>query len=72
MFRGTLRYQTFLAALQLTDEICRLAIGLNDQELEGMSWSDFVMQIGADKRELIDYLKVRLLYVNEPVDTEVE
>ncbi len=72
LFRGTLRYQTFLAALQLTDEICRLAIGLNDQELEGMSWSDFVMQIGADKRELIDYLKAKRLYVNEPVDTEVE
>lgn len=44
IFRGTLRYKTFLATLQLVDEICNLAIKLSDRELEGMSWSDFVIK----------------------------
>ena len=34
IFRGSLRYKTFIAALQLVDTICRLAIGLSDKELE--------------------------------------
>ena len=76
LFRGTLKYKTFLATLQLVDEICNLAIKLSDKELESISWSDFVGQIDSDKSELIEYLKAKRLYVNEPVDvsseTEVE
>ena len=76
LFRGTLKYKTFLATLQLVDEICNLAIKLSDKELEGMSWSDFVGQINSDKSELIEYLKAKQLYINEPLDisseTEVE
>ena len=73
IFRGTLRYKTFLATLQLVDEICNLAIKLSDRELEGMSWSDFVIQIDSkNKPELIEYLKARRLYVNEPVDVSAE
>lgn len=65
LFRGTLRYKTFIATLQLVDEICNLAIKLSDKELESMSWSDFVMQICSNKPELIEYLKSKQLYVNE-------
>lgn len=73
IFRGTLRYKTFLATLQLVDEICNLAIKLSDRELEGMSWSDFVIQIDSkNKPELIEYLKARRLYVNEPVAVSAE
>lgn len=73
IFRGTLRYKTFLATLQLADEICNLAIKLSDRELEGMSWSDFVIQIDSiNKPELIEYLKARRLYVNEPVSVSAE
>lgn len=76
LFRGTLRYKTFLAILQLVDEICVLAIKLTDKELESMSWSDFVSQINTNKPELIDYLKAKRLYVNEPtidnIETEAE
>ena len=64
LFRGTLRYETFIAALQLTDEICRVCIRYSDAELERLSWGDFVMQI-QNKPELIDYLKSKRLYVNE-------
>ena len=73
IFRGTLRYKTFLATLQLVDEICNLAIKLSDREMEGMSWSDFVIQIDSiNKPELIEYLKARRLYVNEPVAVSAE
>ncbi len=73
IFRGTLRYKTFLATLQLVDEICNLAIKLSDRELEGMSWSDFVIRIDSkNKPELIEYLKARRLYVNEPVAVSAE
>lgn len=65
MFRGTLRYSTFIATLQLVYEICRFAIMLSDRELEEMTWSDFVMKIPPDKKELIEYLKAKRLYVNE-------
>lgn len=72
LFRGTLRYKTFIAALQLVDEICRLAIMLDDKSFESMSWSDFVLNINKeDKPELIEYLKSKRLYVNEEI-TETE
>ena len=64
LFRGTLRYSTFMATLQLVDEICNAAISLSDREFERMAWSDFVMQI-KNKPELIEYLKSKRLYVNE-------
>ena len=66
LFRGTLRYKTFMASLQFADEICRLAIMLDDKTFEGMSWSDFVINIShKNKPELIEYLKSKRLYVNE-------
>ena len=65
LFRGTLRYRTFLATLQLVDEICNCAINMTDWELEHMSWSDFVSRILPKKSELIEYLKEKRLYVNE-------
>ena len=71
LFRGTLRHSTFLATLQLVDEICNCAINMTDQELENMSWSDFVLRILPKKTELIEYLKQKRLYVNE-IETETE
>jgi hypothetical protein len=66
MFRGTLRYKTFAATLQLVEEICQLAICLSDGELEALSWSDFVSGIDREEKpELIEYLKTKRLYVNE-------
>ena len=64
LFRGTLLYQTFAATLQLVDEICRTCMNMNDEELEALSWSSFVLGI-YDKPELIEYLKSKRLYVNE-------
>ena len=70
IFRGTLKFNTFIATLQLIDRICDVALYLSDEELKAMSWSSFVA--GCTQPELITYLKERRLYVNEPVDVEVE
>ena len=73
MFRGTLRYETFMATIQLVDEICRTALKLHDFQMENLSWSEFVQQIDAKaKPELIAYLKSRRLYVNETVNEGTE
>ena len=72
LFRGTLRYKTFIATLQLVDEICLCAINMTDSEIEEMSWLDFVSRILPKKAELIEYLKEKRLYVNEPLTEGVE
>ena len=71
IFRGTLKYETFIATLQLVHEICNKAIDATDKEFETMCWSDFVKGIDKDKTELINYLKEKQLYINEPI-TETE
>ena len=68
LFRGTLCYKTFIATLQLIYEICRFAIQMNDKSMERLSWSEFVLKIPSDKAELIEYLKVKRLYVNEKME----
>ena len=65
LFRGTLRYTTFIAVLQLVDEICRCAINMTDREFEEMTWNDFVS--GIHDEELINYLKSKRLYANKTV-----
>lgn len=70
IFRGTLKYNTLIATLQLVDRVCDVAIYLSDDELKAMSWSAFAA--GCTQPELVQYLKERRLYVNEPVATEEE
>ena len=71
IFRGTLRYETFMATLQLVHEICTKAIAMSDAEFEAMCWADFVKGISSeDKPELISYLKSKQLYINEPITAE--
>ena len=67
LFRGTLKLNTLIATLQLVDHLCEVAVCMSDQELQDMSWFDFLDQV--TEPELIQYLKERLLYVNEPVNT---
>ena len=72
MFRGTLKLNTFLATLELVDMICAAAVRLTDDEIHKQSWSDFVYGIPNSYTELINYLKEKRLYVNEPVIAEEE
>ena len=70
MFRGTLKLNTFLATLQLLDRICDVALSMSDSQIKDMSWTTFVS--GCTAPELVQYLKERRLYVNEPVACEEE
>jgi hypothetical protein len=71
MFRGTLKYNTLIATLELVDKICELATDLTDTELKSVSWSDFVGSLDdSTESELITYLKERQLYINTPITTE--
>ena len=69
MFRGTLKYNTLIATIELVDKICEMANMVTDKEMTSISWSDFVSCLDDDTTpELITYLKERRLYVNTPVD----
>lgn len=70
IFRGTLKLNTLIATLQLVDRVCDVAFYLSDEELKAMSWTTFAS--GCTQPELVQYLKERWLYVNEPVEGEAE
>ena len=70
IFRGTLKYNTLIATLQLLDRICDVALYLTDDQIKAMSWTTFAS--GCAQPELVRYLKERRLYVNEPVESEEE
>lgn len=72
-FRGTLKYNTLIATLQFVDRICGVAISLSESEIKNLSWPEFVLLITDETTpELIQYLKERRLYINEPVTAEWE
>ena len=66
LFRGTLKYNTLIATLQLVNKICEVAVNLSDEPLKALAWTTFVS--GIQEPELVQYLKERRLYVNEPVE----
>ena len=68
LFRGTLKYNTLIAALELVNSICDLAVNLTDEGITNMSWSEFVDSI--KEPELVQYLKERRLYINEEIETQ--
>ena len=70
LFRGTLKYNTFIATLQMVNKICDVALSMSEREIDEMSWSSFVSSV--EEPELIQYLKERKLYINEDVTTEEE
>ena len=73
MFRGTLKPNTIFATLELLDRICDLAVCLTDEELKAVPWTSFVIGVSTERYpELVQYLKERRLYVNEPVEVGVE
>ena len=70
MFRGTLKYNTFIAAIELVNRICDVAMYNTDDSIAKISWSDFVADI--TEPELVTYLKERNLYINEKVEETEE
>ena len=70
LFRGTLKHNTLIAALELVNAICDLASNLTEDEIQKTSWCEFVETI--TEPELIQYLKERKLYINEETMPEME
>ena len=70
LFRGTLKYNTLIATLELVNKICELAVLMDDDGISKISWSEFVA--GIKEPELIQYLKERNLYINEKVEETEE
>ncbi len=69
IFRGTLKLNTLIATLEMVEHICNIAQYCTDENLQKLSWSDFVSRINEKSNpELVQYLKERRLYVNEPVE----
>lgn len=56
MFRGTLKYNTLIATLQLVDRVCDVAFSLSDAEMKALSWTSFVEE--CTQPELIQYLNI--------------
>ena len=71
LFRGTLKLNTFLATLQLVNEICRVALLFSEEEIDKMSWTVFVRDMNYYP-ELVQYLKECQLYINEKIFAEEE
>lgn len=73
MFRGTLKYNTLIATLQMVERLCDVAFHLSDDLIKDITWTSFVTGIPRGiMPELIQYLKERRLYVNEPVEASEE
>ena len=70
MFRGTLKLNTLKATLQMVNHLVEVAVSMSDSEVQDMSWFDFLDSV--HEPELIQYLKERRLYVNEPVNASEE
>ena len=70
VFRGTLKYNTLIATLQLVNRVCSVAFSFSDEEVRALSWSEFVSY--CTEPELVQYLKERRIYINEPVECEEE
>ena len=64
------KLNTLLATLQLVNRVCDAAISLSDEEMKNLSWTSFAAD--CVETELIQYLKERRLYVNEPVSMAEE
>lgn len=64
IFRGTLKYSTFIATLQLVNEICNVAFSMSDEELMELSWRGFTSALDETVYpELVAYLKEKQLYI---------
>ena len=54
----------------MVNHLVEVAVSMSDCQVQDMSWFDFLDEI--TESELIQYLKERRLYVNEPVTAGAE
>ena len=54
----------------MVNHLVEVAVSMSDSEVQDMSWFDFLDTV--TEPELIQYLKERRLYINEPVSASEE
>ena len=60
VFRGTLKYNTFIAALQFVDTICDAAFSMSDEQIQKFTWDKYLETLNTDDhKELLTYLNER-------------
>ncbi len=65
IFKGTLNFTDFAAALQLVNVLCDIAVSCSDEEAEVMTWADLSERLNFEKenyKELISYLTDKKIY----------
>ncbi len=70
LFRGTLKYSTFMATLQFCHELVRVLKSMTVDEVANLGWIDFVTKVDPVYTELGAYLERRGL-ASEPMTTNV-
>lgn len=66
VFRGTLKYSTFIATLQFVDTICRFAKRIRINDIDNTKWEDIF--VGTDWPELNAYLQERTDFSPEKIE----
>lgn len=64
IFRGTLKYNTFIATLEFCQHLYNTVMNRSIEELQQMTWQDFVKAIPENYQELLIYLEERRLKEN--------
>ena len=69
VFKGTLKYNSFIATLQFVDLLCNIAKESSVQKIVATSWDDIV-ESSKDKKELMQYYVERKLFTFADADGE--
>lgn len=69
IFKGTLKYSTFIMALKFVIEICDCAKFMSDEEFFNMTFKDFILKLDKENPELsiIDYCKSKDIEFDIPL-----
>lgn len=59
VFRGTLKYNTFVATLQFVDVITDLVVARRTRDIQNLSWEEFADLLRVHSRELEQYMRER-------------
>lgn len=69
LFRGTLKYNTFIATLQFVDVICNIAKESSVQRIVALTWDD-ILEASKEYKELMQYYIERKLFTFAESDGE--
>ena len=61
IFRGTLRYTTFIATLQFCQHLYDTVMRSSIEDLQRMTWNDFIKAVPQEYEELLNYLEEKSL-----------